>query len=303
MVCISNVGNKYIAAFETEYGTSPTPFTSVDLGHIQKITVNEEENMEKMSSLNSGHLSAVFEDGLYWCNVSIETQVSKASLPNLLKFALGTRTDGTDYAIVSDPTLVSMSLKFFYQTTKCGLINGMAIKDFEISAAKGEMVSMTLNCIAKKLSKTTETIAPSTNTDAKFSFMDVSATIGGTAYVLNTISITGNWNVSDDEGRGIEAVGAGERRLLQTVLRHRLDISGSYESEVADTQEFGYLETRANQAIVVTLSRAPDTDNVHVFTMTNTRSNKRGQEMSTDNKKKVITYDFEALDLGVSGDL
>lgn len=301
MVCISNVGNKYIAAFETQYGTTPTPFTSVDLGHIQKISLNEEENMEKMSSLNSGHLSAVFEDGLYWCNVSIETQVSKASLPNLLKFALGTRNDATDYTITSDPALVSMSLKFFYQTTKIGLVNGLAVKDWEISSAKGEMVTMTLNCIAKKLSKATETIVPATNTDAKFSFMDVSATIGGTAYVLNTINISGNWNVTDDEGRGIEAVGAGERRLLQTVLRHRLDISGSYESEVADTQEFGYVESRTNQAIVVTISR--DTDNAHVFTLANTRSNKRSQEMSTDNKKKVISYDFEALDLGVTGDL
>jgi len=301
MVCISNVGNKYIAAYETVYGTSPSPFTSVDLGHIQKVSISEEDNVDKGSSLNSGHLAATFEDGLYWCNVTIETQVSKASLPNLLKASLGARVDATDYTITSDPALVSMSMKFFYQGTKIGLLNGLVVKDFELSVAKGEMVSMTLNCVAKKLSKATETIAPSTNTDTKFSFMDVSATIGGVVTVLNTISINGNWNVIDDEGRGIEAVSAGDRRLLQTVLRHRLDVSGSYEAEVNDTQEFGYTEERTNAALVVTISRS--TDNAHVFTMTNTRSNKRGIDMSTDNTKKMITYDYEALDLGVTGDL
>jgi hypothetical protein len=302
MVAISNVGNKYIVAEESTFATTPGTFTSVDWGHIQKISVKEEENMLKMSSINSGHLASVFEEGLYWANVTVETKVSKASLPNLLKFALGGRADATDYTITSDPTtLRSVSMKFFYQTTKCGLINGLVCKDFEVTAAKGETLTMTLNCVAAKLSKTTETLSVTTNVDTQFSWLDTSVTIAGTAYVLNSFSIKGNWNVTDDEGRGIEAKSAGSRRLLSTVVKHRFDVSGSYEVEVADTQEFGYADTRSNEAIVMTVSRS--TDNDHVFTLTNTRSQSRGHDMSTDNTKKVVTYDFEALDLGVTGDL
>jgi hypothetical protein len=301
MVCISNVGNKYIAATESVYGTTPAPFTAIDLGHIQKITVNEEDNPEKMSSLNSGHLAAVFEDGLYFANVSIETHVSKASLPVLLKLALGARTDATDYTVTSTPVSNSISLKFFYQTTKCGLLNGIVVKDFEISASKGETVTMTLNCIAMKLSKTTETLTVTTNVDAKMTWLDCKMTIGAVAAVLNNFTISGNWNVTDDEGRGIEAMTAGSRRLINCVLQHRLDISGSYESEVNDTQEFGYTEERSDAALVFTISRG--SDNEHVFTMTKSRSFSRSIDMSTDSSKKVISYDFEAIDLGVTGDL
>ena len=300
-MCISNVGNKYIVAIETAFGTSPSPFTAVDWGHIQKITVKEEENTEKMSALNSGHLSSAFEDGLYWANVTVETRVSKASLPVLLKYCLGGRADATDYTVTSTPASNSVSMKFFYQTTKIGLINGMVCKDFEITAAKGETVTMTLNCIAKKLSEATETLTVSTNVDAEFSWLDTSVTIGATAYVLNSFNISGNWNVTDDEGRGIESVAAGSRRLITCVLQHRLDLSGSYEAEVNDSQEFGYADERTDQAIVFTLNRA--TDNQHDFTMTKTRSFSRTSEMSTDNTKKVISYDYEAIDLSVVGDL
>ena len=102
MVCISNVNNKYVVAEESVFGTTPAPFTAVDWGHIQKITITEEESVEKMSSLNSGHLAAIFEDGLYWANVSIETKVSKAALPNLLKFMMGVyNDDATDFTITT----------------------------------------------------------------------------------------------------------------------------------------------------------------------------------------------------------
>lgn len=302
MVCISNVGNKYIAAEESTFGTTPAPFTSVDLGHVQKITIDEEENVEKMGSLNSGHLSAAFEDGLYWANVSIETKVSKASFPNLLKFVLGTYSDdATDYTITSSNSSNSLSLKANYLATNVLLINGLVCKDFELSAAKDETVTMTINCIAKKVSKSVETLTVTTNTDDKFSWLDLSATVGGNATVLNTFSLTGNWNVTDNEGRGIEAVGAGERRLIQCVLQHRLDLSGSYEAEMDDNLGIGYEDERSNEAIVVTLSRGSDND--HVFTMATTRSFGRNVDHNIDNTKKIVSYDYEALDVSIVGDL
>lgn len=289
-------------AEESSFGETPTPFTPVDFGHIQKITIAEEESTEKMSSLNSGHLSAIFEDGLYWVNLTIETKLSKASLPNLLKFTLGKyEDDGTDYTVSSDPVSNSNSLKVNYLSDKIGLINGIVCKDFEITASKGESVTMTINCIAKKLSKATETLTVSTNVDKMFSWLDTSISVGAVPYVLNSFSLSGNWNVTDDEGRGIEAVAAGERRLIQCVLKHRLDLNGSYESEVNDSQEFGYTEDRTDEEIIVTLSRG--TDNAHVFTMPKTRSFSREYDHSMDNSKKVISYDYEALDVSVVGDL
>ncbi|MBW6469611.1 MAG: hypothetical protein K0A90_00135 [Methanosarcinaceae archaeon] len=243
----------------------------------------------------------MFEDGLYWANVTIETKVSKASLPVLLKLALGARDDAVDYTVTSDPTIQSLSLKFFYQGTKIGLLNGLVVKDFDISASKDESISMTLNCIAKKMSKVTETLSVTTNTGTPMSWLDTSITIGEVPSVLNSFNLSGNWNVTDNEGRGIEAVGAGSRRLITTVLRHRLDINGSYEVEVNDTQEFGYTEDRADEAITVTMSRG--TDNSHIFTLANTRSFARSMDMTMDTTKKAISYDYEALDVTVVGDL
>jgi len=302
MVVISNVNNKYIAAKETVYGTTPGTFTSVDFGHIQKITISEEENMEKVASVNSGHLYALFEDGLYWANVSIDTLVSKASLPILLEACMGKKVETTDYTITTDPTNDdSYSIKVTYSTADIALINGFGIKDWEITAAKGDKVALTMNGIARKVSNVTEVIAPTTNTDELFKDLDASVTIGGNSFVLNSFSISSNWNVTDDEGRGIESVSAGDRRLITTIIRHRLDVSGSYEAEVSDSAEFGYTEERSDEAIIFTLNRG--TDNEHTFTMTKTRSVSRSMDSTIENSKKVISYDYEAIDVGAVGDL
>ena len=283
------------------YGTTPAPFTSLDFGHIQKIGISEQENPEKLSSLNSGHLAALFEDGLYWSNVSIETKATKASLPVLLKAMLGTTTEATDYAASSSLTLNSYSIKVSYLSTNVILINGFVVKDFSISAAKGESVSITLNGIARKITKSTETLTTTTNTDKYFSWLDCSATIAGNAHVLNNFTINGNWNVTDDEGRGIEAVAAGSRRLITTVLKHRFDVSGSYELEISANNELGYADERTDEAIVFTVSRG--SDNEHIFTMSNTRSNQRNFDATIENSKKIVAYDFEALDVAVAGDM
>lgn len=302
MVAISNVGNRYIAAIESSYGSTPSPFTALDWGHIQKITIGEEENLEKLSSLNSGHLAAKFEDGLYWANVSIETRVTKASIPVLLKAMMGTVSESTDYAASTSLTLNSYSLKVSYlSTTKCLLINGLAVKDWTISCAKGESMVFTLNCIAMKVAKSTEALSVSTNTDNIFSWLDCYATIAGNAHVLQNFTINGNWNITDDEGRGIETSTAGTRRTIRQVVKHRFDCSGNYEIELSDNGEMGYADDRSDEAIVFTASRG--SDNEHVFTLSNTRSSKRDYEAGIDNTQRTVSYDFEALDLAVAGDL
>lgn len=305
MVVLSNVGNKYICAAESSFGVTPDPFTPVDWGQIQSISVREEENTSKLGSLNSGHIYSVFEDGLYWANVTVETRVTQASLPNLLEFCLGRKTiDETSntYSIVSDPSLKSVSLKLNYSDTKILLINGVVCKDFELSASKDETIVITMNCIAKKVTVSAATISVSTNTDAPFSWLDTKITINGHPAVLNSFTLSCNWNVSDNEGRGIEAVASGDRRLIQTVIKHRLDISGSYEAELDDTNlEFGYVDNRTDDALVVTLSRG--TNNSHVFTLSNARSTSKEYNHSIENSKKVVSYDYNSLDITVSGDL
>lgn len=304
MVSFSNIQNRYQAAEETTFGTTPSPFTLLDFGHVQRITIGEEENTEKIAGINSGHTYALFEDKLYWTNVSIETLVSKAALPVLLKAALGSRADATDYTITSSTAYSSYSLKVSHTDETTGdviLINGFTVKDFEISITKEDAISITLNGIAKKAVKSTEAISVTTNTDQTLFGMDTSITVGGNSFVMNNFTISGNWNTTDDEGRGIESVSAGERRLLQRFTKHVLDLSGSYEALVDDNDEFGYTDERSDQAIVVTISRG--TDNEHVFTMSNTRSFNREKENTRDNALRVISYDYEALDVSVGGDL
>ena len=303
MVTISNINNKYLCALEETYGTTPSPFTSVDWGHIQTISISEDDNVEKNRGINSGHTASTFEDGLYNCNVSITTRITKSSLPALMEMCLGDKTDdGTDYTVVSDNTKsISYSLKTAYTTGKIALINGLSVKDFDLSGAKGDMISLTINCIAKKASVATEALSIVTNTSEIFKDLDMSVTIGGDNFILNNFNIAGNWNVTDDEGRGIEAVSATERRLIQRVIKHGFDVSGSYEAEIDDNGEMGYTEERSNKAIVLTISRGAD--NEHVFTMANTRSSGRGNELSTENSKRIMSYDYEALDVGLVGDL
>ena len=303
MVCFSNVNNKYEMAEETTFGTTPVSFTQLDFGQIKSINIDEEENMEKLSSINGGHTANLFEDGLYFANVTIETQCTKASLPNILKACLeGYSDDGTDYAVVSSiADYTSYTLRVSWESTERVVINGLAIKDFKITAAKGETVAVSLICNAKVCTKEVGTITATPNTDKIFKDLDVSVTVGGQSFVLNSFDIKGNWNVTDSEGRGIESVPVGERRLLQCFIRHMFDVSGSYEAEVDTNAEFGYTEERSDEIILFTLNRG--TDNEHVFTMNNTRSGGRSMPITTDNSKKLISYDYEALDVSVSGDL
>lgn len=301
MVAISNVNNKYQVAEESTFGTAPGTFTALDFGQIQNINIGEEENMEKISSINGGHTANLFEDGLYWANVSIETLVTKASLPILLEACMGARADTADYAITSSTDFKSYSMKVNFDPTQIITLNGLAVKDWSIDLAKGESVSLTMNCLAVKSLASTATITTTKNTDKIFKDLDVDITVGGNALVLNSLSLSGNWNVTDDEGRGIEAVSAGDRRLLNTFIKHTFDVSGSYEAEVSTDLEFGYTEERSDEAIIVTIGRG--TDNQHVFTMSNTRSGNRTLDLTTDNTKKVVSYDYEALDVSMAGDL
>lgn len=300
MVCISNVNNKYEAGVEASYGTEAVAF-DLDLGQIQTISIGEEENTEKISSINGGHTYNLFEDGLYWAPVSIETLVTKASLPVLLEACLGSRADTTDYTINSSTDYSSYSLNASYTADKIAKLVGFAVKDFEITGAKGERVAITLNGTAKKATIATATLTTTKNTDKVFTDLDMFVTIGGSSSVLNSFNISGNWNVTDDEGRGIESVAAGERRLLQCFTKHTLDLNGSYEANVSNDLEFGYTEERSDEVIVFTVSRG--TDNEHVFTMNNTRSFSRELNLSTDNTKRVVSYDYEALDIEIVGDL
>ena len=294
------MANKYQLGKETTYGTEATTL-SLDWGHITAINITEEENSEKLSSINGGHTGQIFEDGLYWANVSISILATKASLPSILEACLGSRTDATDYTIASSLDELSYSIKASHTNTNIVTILGWSVKDFEISVARGEKFAVTMNGIARKVTGSAGSITSTANTDKVFTDLDCKVTVGGNATVLNNFSISGNWNVTDDEGRGIEAMASADRRLINCVVKHTLDISGSYEAEVDNDLEIGYTSERDDEAIVFTVSRG--SANEHVFTMSNTRSSSRELGLNTDNTKRVMSYNYEALDLAVTGDL
>ena len=171
-----------------------------------------------------------------------------------------------------------------------------------MEAASDGNVSLTLTCVAKEVEvPVTGTLSTSAPTSSIFKGLDCSVTIGGNAIVANTFNIDASWNIDDNEGRGIESVSSGERRLIQRVTKHRLDVNGSIEAQVDDNIDFGYEDERSNEAIVFTLSRG--TDNEHVFTFSTTRSTTKEIESNIDNSLRVISIDYEAFDVAVTGDL
>ena len=304
MVSISNINNKYQLAKESTYGTLPGPFTALDFGHVQSITATQVENIERLTSINGGHLTNRFEDGIYYVSGSIELLCTKASLPLVLEAYFGGYSDdATDYTITSAPsTASSYSIKVELDSTKTLQVTGMAFTTFNMEAAKDGNVSINMDFIAQKMIKATETLTVTPNTDKIFKGLDTTITFDADNYVFNSFSLSSSWNIDDTEGRGIETVTDGDRRTIKRVIRHSLDVSGSFEFEASDSfEEIEYSDERTDKQIVLTLNRG--TDNAHVFTLANCRTDSEELPLSVDNSVRVITADFEAIDVGVTGDL
>lgn len=302
---ISNVGNRYEFAKEVTFGTVPVSFTTLDLGHVQSITVDEDDSVEEIDSMNSGHTILDIDDDLYNLSGTIVTKCTKAALPVILEaIAGGYSDDSTDYTITSAP-VSSDALSYFmkFNTTAGNIkqIAGIGFTGADFDIQQDGSVEVTMNYQAQILSSAVETLSPSTNVGDVFRGLDAVVTYNGNATILRSFSFTMDWNVDAQDGRGIEAAHVNGRRVINRIVRHNLNVSGSFESEMDDLIDTGYVDSRSNVPIVLTLSR--ETDNEHAFTFAATRTKTRSRDLNNDSATKIINCDFTSTDIGIIGDL
>lgn len=302
---ISNVGNRYIFGKETTYGTLPGVITQLDLGHVQSISIDEDESTEQIDSINSGHTAFDFEDGVYNVKGSIVTKITKAALPVVLEALLGAIADTSldTYTATTDPVDsddLSYYMKFNTQSGKTMHMLGICITGGEGNVEKDGSVEFTLNYTSQIVDPQTESISPSTNTGAIFMGLDASVTYNGNTTILDSFNFTVDWNIDDGDSRGIEVAHANGRRVINRIVRNALTLSGSFSSQMDANIDTGYVGERTGVPIVLTLDRS--SDNTHTFTFVTSRTNTRSRELSNDNSSKKLDCDFQATDFSVVGD-
>jgi len=304
---ISNVSNKYIFAEEATFGTLPSPFTALDIGYVQTISISEDNQVEEVSSINTEHTLALLEDSLYNLSGSITTKCTKASLPVLMESLFGKITYDSpgagQYTAVTSPvttTTLSYSMKFNTQAGKIMEMRGIAITGGEINVEKDGSVEITLNYQAQILEGASETLTVSTDTGTLFKDLDCYVTYGAGPTILQSFSISMDWNIDLGDSRGIEVAHANGRRVISRVVRNALSLTGSFESEMDATIDAEYADERSDVAIVLVLSRG--TDNDHTFTIAASRTTTKSRDLSTDSSSKKISCDFVGKDIALVGE-
>jgi len=298
----SKIVDEVVAGNETTYGTLASTFT-LALGAIESFSYTENENVQPINGVGNGWTPIKNEDGLYHVSGSLVSKPTKSSLPVLLEYFFGNRVDATDYTVIDSTTIKSMSFKAQHTPTQTVQITGAVFTNINIEASKDGFLVISLDYIAKKLTVATETVTYTQPTDSVFMWVDTYGTWGGSAVKANAWTITGDWNIDPNDGRGLESVAAGERRLIQRVIKNNLTLGGSADLLVDGAiSELGYADERTDKTLVFTVSRG--TDNQHDFTLSGCRTNNKSSDEGSEAGIKNLTFDIaSALDISIAGDL
>ncbi len=306
---LSQVGRRYILAKESEFGTKPLSVTQLDFGLMQEIQLTEDDSLERVNSINTGHTSALMEEGLYNGSISFTTQPTQPALTNILEGILGDidldTPEAGKYTVTTSP-ITSEDLSYFLTATdstgKVWEVTGIHITEATLNFSKGSINSIDLTGVFKKAEVVDGTISPATNISNPYQWLDTKVAFGTENMILESLSLTLNWNASNDDGRGIEAVSEGERRLIQRVIRHRLVVSGNFESEALnDELNKGYEDELTSDSLVIIMSRG--TDNEQTFTVSGVKLTNKQNTLNTENELSGFSADFEGLDVSVEGDI
>lgn len=304
---ISNINNKYEIAKEDSFGDGAESPTQLDFGYVQTISVEEDDNVEEVSAINTLHTLADLDDDLYNLSGSITTKISTPSLSNLLEALCGDITEDSPSAgkyTISTDAITSDELSYFmkFNTTDGNILEmtGICFTGGEISVERDGSIEMTLEYQAKKLSSSEEALDPDTAVGKLLRGLDAKVTYDGNPTILEDFSFSIDWNFDEADSRGIESVGAGERRQIQRVIRNQMNLTGSFTSHMDDNIDVGYVDDRDKVNIVLTLSRG---DYSHEFTISSSKTTTRSRELETGDGKKTISCDYIGSDLAVEGDL
>ena len=299
-MAISNVSNEVVFGEESTYGTLASTFTE-QFGAIESFSYTEVETIEQIGSVGSGHNPLRNEAGLYSVTGTLVTKPTKAALPRLLELFFGTRVDATDYTITDSIDVTSISAKAQHSLTQTAQITGIVFTTISIDASKDGFATISMDYIGQKLTVATETVSYTQPTESLFSWLDIFGTYNSNSVEANTWTITGDWGIDAGQGRGIESVAAGSRRLIQRVIKNNLVLGGNVDLVVQDTNEMGYEDEKTDRTMVLTMSRG--TDNTHVFTLTGCQLDNKASEQTPEDGIKNFTADFVALDISITGDL
>lgn len=302
---ISNVDNKYLFGKESTYGTIPGSITQLDIGHVQSISIDEDEGTERNDSMNSGFTPTDFEDGVYNVSGQIVTRATKASIPVILEAILGTLTDNSDdtYTMTTNNVssdALSYCMKVNNTTGKTLQIAGISFTGGEGRIEKDGFFELTMNYQAQIVKTATETIDPSTTIGSPFHSLDSYVTYDGNATILDSFNFSIDWGFDISDSRGIEAAHANGRRVIKRVVRHNMTLEGSFESKSDDNIDTGYIDERTSVDIVLVVSRG--TSNEHTFTISTSRTKTRSRELNNDSETRVLSADFVGKDISVTGD-
>ena len=298
----SNISNQVVGGNESAYGTLASTFDLL-MGAIDTFSWNEAESIESTGAVGSGPLPLKNEPGLYLVTGTLVTRPTKTSLPVLLELFFGSRTDVDDYSITEDADVVkSISVKAQHTATDTVQITGLVFTNLSIDMAKDGLLSLSMDYIAKKLITATETVSYTQPTDSCFSWLDISGTYDGNAFKGNSVTMTADWNIDANDGRGLETVSVGERRLIQRVLKNNLTLGGNFDLLIENTNEIGYTDEKVDKTLIVTVARG--TDNEHTFTYTGTQLDNKNFEATHEDGIKNFTADIVGgLGVTMAGDL
>lgn len=301
---LSQVNNKYIIAKESSYGDKPSPFTKLDFGQVQTIEFTEDESLEEVASINTGHTIGHLEPGVYKGSITVNLRPTKSCLPVVLEAISGLRTNNSDGTYTVTTTLDNNYSYYIQATgdlTNIWDLSGVCFTSATLNVNKGSITSIDLTGVFKKASSAAGSVVPLTNNSALFSFLDSYVTIGAANLVCNSFTVTLDWNTSEDDSRAIQEMGAGERRLIAQVVKNRLKVSGSVECYTSTDIDSGYDDELDIRDIVVVLNRG--SDNEHTFTITNTATTNRKTTLNVENNAKVMSFDYTGVDCSITGDL
>lgn len=301
---ISHITDKVIAGRESSYGTAATTLNS-NWGLIESFSYTEEENIEQIGAVGGGHTYQRNEPGIYNVSGTLKTKITKTSLPEVLEAFFGSRTDTTVYSIVPNPnTIISYTVEADFDGTNKAQITGLVFTTCEIDASKDGFLTLSCDYVAQLVTISAGTITQTVTTEAPLSWLDVSGTYNGLNLKGNSFTISYDWNIDANDGRGLETVTTGQRRLIQRVVKNNLTVSGNLdvlvEAGVTNTL-MGYADELTEASLVLTASRG--TLNSHTFTLTGCVLSNKTIEANAEPGMKNFTADISGRDTSVSGDL
>lgn len=299
-MAISHITDKLVAGEEGTYGTLAPTFT-LNWGDVQSFSYDENENASAEGSVGTGHTNSRVEPGLYYVTGTLTTRGTKSSIENLLKALMGdvSVVTGT-YTATTSPTVTSYTVKAQHNSTQVALITGLVFTNFTIEASTDGYLVLNGDYLAQKLELNAETITPVIPSDDIFAWLDVCGKWRTTNINATSYTVTGDWAVTPEEGRGLECVTVGNRRLIQRVIRNTLDVSADVDFRIDDTFEVrGYTDEKTSGTLELIFSRG--TDNEHTISVTNAIESETSANLDREATVKEGSISLIGTDVSVVG--